>query len=251
MSHFKLLVLDIDGTTTQSSGSALPSKRVIEAVTAAQQKLHVAVGTGRPYNFAVDVVSALRLSGPSVFNGGSEIRDAQSGTVLKRKTLSKQTMRELVAVTLPFGYAVYSDNDQYSKPLTSQADVVEPAAKFFIGSVKSSDAVKLLEAISSVNNAIGHPTTSWETGDVVDIHVTHIDGTKRHGIEQLMQILHIDKEHTMAIGDSHNDIPLLEAAGFKVAMGQAPNEVKALADYVTADLEHDGVAEAIEKFILS
>ena len=54
----------------------------------------------------------------------------------------------------------------------------------------------------------------------------------------------------MAIGDGHNDIPLLEAAGFKVAMGNAPDEVKAVADYVAPSLQDDGVAEAIERFIL-
>jgi hydroxymethylpyrimidine pyrophosphatase-like HAD family hydrolase len=54
----------------------------------------------------------------------------------------------------------------------------------------------------------------------------------------------------MAIGDSWNDAPLLRAAGFAVAMGSAPPELRAEADATVADVAHDGVAEAIDKYVL-
>ncbi len=56
-------------------------------------------------------------------------------------------------------------------------------------------------------------------------------------------------EDVLAIGDSYNDIPLLRAAGFAVAMGSAPPELRAEADAVVGDVEHDGVAEAIARFV--
>jgi HAD superfamily hydrolase (TIGR01484 family) len=55
----------------------------------------------------------------------------------------------------------------------------------------------------------------------------------------------------VAIGDSWNDAPLLDAAGFGVAMGSAPAELRERADAVVGDLAHDGVAEAIEKYVLA
>ena len=54
----------------------------------------------------------------------------------------------------------------------------------------------------------------------------------------------------MAMGDGNNDLGLMRAAGLSVAMGNSDNEVIAAADHITADNEHDGVAEAILKFVL-
>ena len=84
---------------------------------------------------------------------------------------------------------------------------------------------------------------------MVDIHVTHEHGTKRYGVERLIEMLDIHKDNVIAIGDSHNDLPLFEAAGLKIVMGNAPEEVKLIADFVTATLDEDGVAVAIEKYL--
>jgi hypothetical protein len=54
----------------------------------------------------------------------------------------------------------------------------------------------------------------------------------------------------MAVGDGLNDISLLETAGLAVAMGNAPDEVKKVADHVTLDVDHSGLAVAIEKFLV-
>ena len=55
----------------------------------------------------------------------------------------------------------------------------------------------------------------------------------------------------MAVGDAWNDVPLIEAAGIGVAMGSGPPELLARADAVVGDVEHDGVAEAIERYVLT
>jgi len=62
--------------------------------------------------------------------------------------------------------------------------------------------------------------------------------------------LGISMSEIIAIGDGTNDIPLLAAVGQAIAMDNAPDEVKAVADYITLDVDHNGVAAAIEKFLL-
>ena len=59
----------------------------------------------------------------------------------------------------------------------------------------------------------------------------------------------MDAEEIIAIGDSYNDITMIQAAGLGVAMGNAVEAVKEIANYVTEDNEHDGVATVVEKFI--
>ena len=63
-------------------------------------------------------------------------------------------------------------------------------------------------------------------------------------------ILKIDSLEIMAMGDANNDIEMLQFAGLGIAMGNASDYVKSLADDVTASNEEDGVARAIEKYIL-
>jgi len=62
--------------------------------------------------------------------------------------------------------------------------------------------------------------------------------------------LNLKKENVIAVGDSGNDIPLFESAGLKVAMGNSTEDLKSKADFVTKNVENDGLAYVIEKYIL-
>ena len=72
--------------------------------------------------------------------------------------------------------------------------------------------------------------------------------SKASGLIELCKALDIDIKETVAIGDAPNDREMLLTAGLGIAMGNAEDEIKALADFVTLDNDHDGIAHAIEKF---
>ena len=74
--------------------------------------------------------------------------------------------------------------------------------------------------------------------------------TKASALSRLAEILDIQPSEIIAMGDANNDIEMLEFAGLGIAMGNASDHVKSLADAVTASNEEDGVARAIEKYIL-
>ena len=78
-------------------------------------------------------------------------------------------------------------------------------------------------------------------------YIDHVQNPLR----ALAEALEIPRERVMAVGDGLNDRTLLEAAGLAVAMGNAHPAIKAIADYVTDDCDHDGAAKAIERFCLS
>ena len=81
-----------------------------------------------------------------------------------------------------------------------------------------------------------------------DIGVADID--KAHAIEVLLAHIGIDHAMAIGIGDAAVDIPMMEYCGKSVAMGNAPDEVKAVADYVTSDVDHDGLYQAFREMEL-
>ena len=67
-------------------------------------------------------------------------------------------------------------------------------------------------------------------------------------MEYLCKLWDIKQEEVLTIGDQNNDIELLKAGGIKVAMGNATDELKACADYITDTVTNDGFVKAVEKF---
>lgn len=74
--------------------------------------------------------------------------------------------------------------------------------------------------------------------------------SKASGLMELCRHLNIPIEQSIAMGDAPNDREILQTAGVGIAMGNASDDIKAIADFVTLDNDHDGVAHAIEKFFL-
>ena len=83
-----------------------------------------------------------------------------------------------------------------------------------------------------------------------NIEINAAGVNKGKGLLELGEILGISREEIMAFGDGDNDIAMLREVGFGVAMENADEEVKAVADYVTGSNDEDGVAKAIARFVL-
>ena len=84
----------------------------------------------------------------------------------------------------------------------------------------------------------------------VGYEISPPDATKALGLEALCRYLGIPVERVMAVGDGANDVDLMRAAGFSVAMGNAVEEVRALADAVTDDNDHEGAGKAVLRYML-
>ena len=76
--------------------------------------------------------------------------------------------------------------------------------------------------------------------------ITRKDITKATGIESIQKYFNISKKDTISIGDGFNDFCMFDASNYSIAMGNASKEVQAYADYVTNDIDHDGIYHAFE-----
>ena len=110
------------------------------------------------------------------------------------------------------------------------------------------DGGKRLAAIRELQEAF--PMIALTSSQTYNIELNAAAASKGNALTILCRHLNIDIQKTMAFGDGGNDISMLLAAGYAVAMANGTDEIKAVADYVTQSNDEDGVARAIEKLIL-
>ncbi len=116
-------------------------------------------------------------------------------------------------------------------------DLDEPAADGLAESFNGNNDMHVIKAILPYNGL-------W----AVDFTLAGVD--KASGVSRVGQTLGVDLSNMVAAGDSYNDLPMLKACGFGIAMGNAPQEVKTAADFVAPSVEEDGLAVAIREFVI-
>jgi len=262
----ELLALDLDGTLvgadlrlTQGVKDAV--RRVIEA------GVRVAIVTGRMYQAARPFVAELELSGTIICYQGAAVFDAPEGTLVREVPLAHAVAFEVVRKARADGVHVqlYRDDDVYVESLNSYAEVyaavsgVRPIVVASLGEAfEGHDTTKLVLVAEPDRAAAYAGEIAAFCGDrayvtrsqpeFVEVLNPHVD--KGESLRWVAEREGISLRHAVAVGDSWNDAPLLEAVGFGVAMGSAPRELLVCADAVVADAANDGVVEAIERFVV-
>ncbi len=261
-----LVALDLDGTVF---GSDLRiSDRVREAVAATLRRgVAVTLVTGRMFVATLPHARTLGIGGPIVCYQGAAVYDATTGVKLTETPLGHDAALRIAERALQDGYHVqlYHDDRFYVQERNRYSDLyarlsgVEPVVvpsleREFAG--RDSTKVNVVTdgdkavAYESVVRAVGGPTAyvTRSMPEFIEVMDARVDKGKALGF--VAQRWGVAMDRVLAVGDSYNDVPLLRAAGFGVAMGSAPDELRAVAAAVVADVAHDGVAEALERFIL-
>ncbi len=240
--------MDVDGTLVVNKRSGMPSQAVKEAVRKAGEILHVGVATGRPLSVVEEVAHDLVLSGPSIVAGGAQVVDMVSRTVVWERPMEHKDVLEICKI-----FSRHSDriliNDNNADHYYSPSYRPKKPLQIGIMGIDHAKADAIIHEIKHIPSITYHKILSWTTGAIV-LDVNHAYATKQHGIFEVAKILGIETHEIIGVGDGYNDFPLLMACGLKVAMGNAVEEIKAIADYVAPSVEEDGVAEVIEKFVL-
>ena len=120
----------------------------------------------------------------------------------------------------------------------------EEVDKSIVFTPLKSTMIKIKDEINKLNSV-----DCFESGDH-SLEINYKDVSKGNAIKSLLDKYKIKEEELVCIGDNENDISMIKLAGLGIAMGNAISEVKNIADYITDTNKRDGVAKAIEKFIL-
>ncbi len=250
--------MDLDGTVVPiaSIDGREISRATKEAIARAQtQGLLLAAATGRPWEFAKTIIQALELKAPCIIEGGARIIAPDTEKTLWGTYLDDEAARSaLDIVKREAKTATVAFEGEHTQPIL-QALPIETVnwlpkrnrIVYFLG-IDKAVARRIARAINDKSYAAAHVTPSWH-GDLLDVHVTHPEGTKEHALSIWHGLVHINKSETIAMGDSANDIPLFQSAGFKVAVKNASPELKKLADYIAPAQENEALRHVIERFL--
>ncbi len=273
MPEIRMIASDMDGTLFNRAMEI--SERNAKAILAAQKKGVVfALSTGRISQFGALHVNRCGISCPvSGANGGAIWNDSVK-KIISAHPIPSSVALEVNELLQRYGvlyYAFTADNI-----VSSNENINHPNAAWCDGLMTKVYGIPFGGGADKMHRAVANEETvkffvTRQPDDVYEklacdlnkiggIYVTAAghksfeimkDGVnKRAGVEEIAAIHGIDMKNVMTLGDFHNDIPMLKAAGLGVAMGNALDEVKTCADYVTDTNDNDGVAKAIEKFVL-
>ncbi len=271
--EIKLLIVDIDGTIAGKSNQV--STRVKQAITAAQAKgVRVGIATGRMYKSALRFHHEIGADFPVIAYQGAWIQDPATRKVHRHIPVPVATARELVDyfeqpdLFDKLSLHVYRDDSLYVRDINPDTELyigrsgIPAHAVGDLRTILTDRPTKILamsEDIDLINRLLVdlqqrytkeelHITTSVP----IFLEATNAGVNKGTAIDYVAkELLGVTAQNVMAIGDNYNDVEMIDYAGIGVAMGNAPKDVRANADWVAPDIEDDGVAIAIEKFILN
>jgi len=261
----RFLLSDVDGTLVRPDHSL--SQVTIEAV----QRLRAAgiyftIASARPPRAMRQLIETLGIDLPTVaFNGANVINP--DGSLLKVHRIDRSAAETTLALFArhPVALWVFADDqwflldpdgdyvDHERNTLGYEpvlVDSFEPYLDRIDKIVAASKDFELLKRLEIQLNPLIARQALAARSQSYYLDVTALDANKGSALVSLAEQLGVALAHTAAIGDGGNDVAMFRQAGLSIAMGQAEESVRSHADQVTGSNLQDGVAEAIERFIL-
>lgn len=269
----KLVALDLDGTTLDSHGK-LPeiNKKTFEE--AIKRDINIVIATGRSYRSLPQEVTSIKGIKYAITSNGAEIRELATGKVIFSSYIDPVAIKRAAKVILEndFDIEVFVDGVAYMEKSTWQGimdgkityrrlsyirdtrmpidNVVEFMLRHenkieninicFEDLSTKSDIRKKLQVMDEVSTVTTSFDNNWEIGGLTT--------SKANALIELCKMLDFTKEEMMGCGDSPNDITMIKACGIGIAVGNAKDSVKEIADFVSGSNDEGGVSQAIRKF---
>ena len=270
----KLIALDLDGTTLNNDGIISEENR--EALQKAADKgVNIVVATGRPRTalpgdvFEIDAIRYVLTS------NGARITDLKENRNIYENCMSPLTAESSVKLLRQYDYVIecfidgvaYIDGAYYDKVKNSGKsfrnvsyilNTRKPVDDIYRMILDNSDSIEninvnfedISEKPAMREKLLTIPEATITSSFNHNLEIGGANTSKAEALKCMGEILGVKPEEMMAVGDSPNDIAMLKVAGFPVAVGNAKDEVKAVAKYVARTNHENGVADGVEHFVL-
>lgn len=261
----KMLAVDIDGTIM--NWDLTISGRVKSCLkTLTENGIKVVIATGRMYNSALIIAKEIGIETPVICYQGALIKDCQTGETIYEMPLEETTARkvikdlkkdkEFINIYINDELYVEEETDYISEYAISKKVNYKVVGDFDSIEfqnlnkilVMNKDPEKIINLVKNLNHNYKDKVFAVKSTPTY-CEICNPKATKGNAIRFLANKWGIEQEEIMAAGDQDNDIEMLLAAGIKVAMGNATQDLKNVASYITDTVDNDGIVKAIEKFI--
>ena len=237
----KVIFIDYDGTLVTDDKTVTP--RTLDALKRAEKAgYEIVICSGRTKDYVARIRRDLGVGRYVIFNNGAGIYDCIDWKVVEHTPIAPESIHMLCDLAIKY-QNVYLDLSPLSTQICLQC--------YHLDAMKKLEAD--LAAVPSISIGNKHKALAEEGFPEAklfyffDINAKGV--SKGYGVERFREIFHVARENTIGIGDGENDIHMLNACGYKVAMGNGLDKIKKIADEVVDSNNNDGVAKYIESLV--
>ena len=263
----RLIALDVDGTLLRSDKNM--TRAVGDAIRAAIARgVHVVLASARPPRSLREIYGALGLNTLQINYNGALIHDMTRGRHVRHQPMDVALARKVIAAArridrrccvsleiLDKWYTDHFDNDLPTETsLHFKPDFVGPLNAFLTVPVTKLMVLAPRQRMGAISDAIARRFAGQIGMTVADQHLLQMMHHTVHKGEALAHVAAhygIERDEVMAVGDAPNDVPMLRWAGFGVAVQNAWPDAIAAADAIVPTNDADGVAHAIQRYVLN
>ena len=282
----RLIAIDMDGTilSPDHSISTLNKEAILEAQ---ENGIEVVIATGRSYPEAFEPIHGAGLKPSFICINGAEVRD-QNGELISETHIMEEDISKVTAIldAEEIDYQLFIDKQVYTRDIEAPIDTFIQLAKA-VNQVPNVDEIRseimgrvdrgIIRQVDSFDELISqHGSTIYKvfgtsyqrenldrarealnllpglavsSSGAGNLEITSVNAQKGIAVEQYAKSKGITMDQVMAIGDNYNDLSMMERAGRSVAMGNAPDEIKAACTHETESNGNDGVGLAIKAIL--
>lgn len=264
--NIKLVAIDLDDTLLRDDGSI--SEFTLDTINAVRKKgVDIIIATGRMYSTAKPIGETIGLSDiPMIIYSGAMVQNCGTGEILYEKLIPGEIVNKIIDISLKNNWyiQVYVDDLMHLEQVTEFTNIymrdTNLPYKVCGYDFKSIDApaakILAIDTLENLNKMV--EVLQAELGDYVDavrskpnfLEIIAKGSSKGNALTSMAKQKGLDISQTMAIGNSQNDISMLEVAGVSVAVANAEENVKETAKVITASNNEDGVAKVLQKYFL-